>query len=272
MSWPKPDAEPVPLTGAGLPADLARLGPHFALDMHPPDAAPDGAWRPFGELLDALDVRVAEVRAALAAASHRSPDEVERRVAVSLTQLGLTGRLVCPALGVAVLTGRLLDLDPARLRWQPGTGSAVALSVPADALATAGSAGMPREERVDALAGALADTVLAGPVRMLVEAAGRFGVSSQVLWGNVASVVHGARALIGAGAPELLGPAEALVAALLDRPPLRGTSEGGPGPEFRRRSCCLIYRLVPARAERGPTGSPAGICGDCVLERVATEQ
>lgn len=251
MSAAEQPATPI---GADLLADLARLGPHFALEVHPVDPAPDDRWRPFGELLGALDVRVAEVRAGLAAASGRAdPGEVELRVAVSMTQLGLVGRLVCPALGVAVLTGGLLDLDPARLRWQPGPGSAVALSVSADAVGGPGAGALPSE-----LAGALAETVLAGPVRMLVEAAGRYRVSKRVLWGNVASVVHGARALIGAGAPDLLGPAEALVAGLLERPPLRGTSQGSPGNDFRRRSCCLVYRLAGA-------GSPTGICGDCVL-------
>jgi hypothetical protein len=243
-------------TGQGLLAALAGLGPHFALEQHPPDAAPAGDWRPFDELLATLDVRVAEVRAALAAASGRAqPDEVELRVAVSMTQLGLTGRLVGPALGVAVVTGGLLDLDPARLRWRPEPGSAVAWSVPVDALAVDGSAGIPD------LADGYADTVLAGPVRMLVEAAGRYGVSSQVLWGNVASVVHAVPGLIGAGDPELAGPAEALVAGVLDRPPLRGRFQGGGGAGFRRRSCCLVYRLVP-----GSAGPRAGSCGDCVLE------
>ena len=251
MSAAEPPATPI---GADLLADLARLGPPFALEVHPVGSVPDDRWRPFGELLDALDVRIAGVRAGLAAVSGRAdPGEVELRVAVSMTQLGLVGRLVCPALGVAVLTGGLLDLDPARLRWQPGPGTAVALSVPADAVGGAGA--LPSE-----LAGALAGTVLAGPVRMLVEAAGRYRLSERVLWGNVASVVHGARTLIGAGAPDLLGPAEVLVAGLLDLPPLRGTSRGSPGDGFRRRSCCLVYRLAPAG-----TGSPTGVCGDCVL-------
>ena len=30
------------------------------------------------------------------------------------------------------------------------------------------------------------------------------------------------------------------------------------GPGFRRRSCCLIYRVF---------GRPQGLCGDCVLRR-----
>lgn len=251
-------------TRTGLLADLVRLGPQFALKVHRADPAPDGRWRPFDELLGTLDGRVAAVRAALAAAVGRPPGEVELRVAVSMTQLSLTGRLVCPALGVAVLSGGVLDLDPARLRWQPGPGNAVSLSVPAEAVPAVSAPGSPRAGSPDTLADALAGTVLAGPVRLLVEAGSRYGVSPQVLWGNVASVVHGARGLIEAGAPDLLGPAEALTVALLDRPPLRGTSQGSPGAGFRRRSCCLVYRL--AQAESGRAGAATGVCGDCVLE------
>lgn len=257
---------PGALTSSALLAGLTRLGPHFALVTHPVGSVPDDRWRPFEDLLDTLDGRVAAVRAALATAGGRSPDEVELRVAVSMTQLALTGRLVCPALGTAVLTDGLLDLDPARLRWQPGPGTAVALSVPAQLFPSLHAG------RTDSLTEALADTVLAGPVRRLVEACSRYGVSAQVLWGNVASVVHGAPGLIGAGAPELLAPAQALAAGLLELAPLRGTSRGGPGPGFRRRSCCLVYRLVPVEAERGSTGAPAGICGDCVLERLPGER
>jgi hypothetical protein len=251
------------LTRTGLLADLARLGPQFALDVHRADSVPDGRWRPFDELLGGFDGRVAAVRAALAAAVGRLPGEVELRVAVSMTQLSLTGRLVCLALGVAVLSGGVLDLDPARLRWQPGPGSAVSLSVPAEAIPIS-PLGSPPADSPAAVADALAGTVLAGPVRLLVEASSQYGVSPQVLWGNVASVVHGARGLIGASAPDLLGAAEALVLSLLDRSPLRGTSQGSPGAGFRRRSCCLVYRLT--QAEPGRAGVAPGVCGDCVLE------
>jgi hypothetical protein len=236
--------------------------------VHPAGSAPEVRWRPFDELLGELDARVAAVRAALAAASGRHPDAVELRVAASITQLGLTGRLVCPALGVAVLTGGLLDLDPARLRWRPGQGGAVALSVPDDAVAAASASGAPATGGPDAVAGGLAATVLAGPVRLLAEAGERDGLSPQVLWGNVASVVHGARALIGAAAPDLLDQAGVLVSGLLGRPPLRGTSRGHPGPAFRRRSCCLIYRLAEQHGvDTALDGVPAprAVCGDCVL-------
>lgn len=255
-----------------LLAELARLGPFFALDSHPAGAPLGAGWQRLDELIGqpaALAARVAEVRAGLARAVGRPPEQVELRVAASMTQLGLTGRLVCLPLGVAVLTGRLLELDPALLRWRPeAAGGPVALSIRADALPQPSSAAVEP--------GQLASTVLAGPVRALVQASRTFGVSPQVLWGNVASVVNGAKALIAGAEPSLAAAADALVSALLNQPPLHGAHGRGPGQSaagqpavgqpaserpataFRRRSCCLVYRLA---ATQGP------VCGDCVLER-----
>jgi ferric iron reductase protein FhuF len=45
---------------------------------------------------------------------------------------------------------------------------------------------------------------------------------------------------------------------MLQYPPLTGTYQGRPLQGFRRRNCCLIYRLSPS--------APA-YCGDCVLAR-----
>ena len=265
------------VTSAGVLAELARLGPFFALDCHPARAVLTEGWRPLEQLWqpEVLASRVATVRGALAEASGQPAGTVELRVAASMAQLGLAARLICPALGVAVLTGGLLEVDPVRMRWQPGAGSSpVALSSQDDGLA------LPtRDERNPAaLADAVAGTVLAGPVPALIEASREFGVSPQVGWGNVASVVNGAKALIGAAEPGLTAAADTLVTGLLNRPPLLGTYQlttheltthqlstpqlGTPqptaAPAFRRRSCCLVYRLAT---------SPAPVCGDCVLDR-----
>jgi hypothetical protein len=279
------------VTSAGVLAELARLGPFFALDCHPARAVLTEGWRPLEQLWqpEVLASRVATVRGALAEASGQPAGTVELRVAASMAQLGLAARLICPALGVAVLTGGLLEVDPVRMRWQPGAGSSpIALSIRADALPQASSsrasASDPTAEPdqlttpVASLADALAGTVLAGPVPALIEASREFGVSPQVGWGNVASVVNGAKALIGAAEPGLTAAADTLVTGLLNRPPLLGTYQlttheltthqlstpqlGTPqptaAPAFRRRSCCLVYRLAT---------SPAPVCGDCVLDR-----
>jgi FhuF 2Fe-2S C-terminal domain len=262
------------VTRAEVLAELARLGPFFALDCHPVGAGLAEGWRPLDELFqqpDVLAARVAVVRGALAEASRQSAGSVELRVAASMAQLGLAARLICPALGVAVLTGGLLEVDPARMRWQPGGGGAVGLSIRADALPAASrpafdpsaEPGQLATAGPARLADALAGMVLDGPVRTLVEASGAFGVSPQVGWGNVASVVNGAKALIGAAEPGLTTAADALVTGLLNQPPLRGTHQLGThqvstAPAFRRRSCCLVYRLA---------ASPGPVCGDCVLDR-----
>ncbi len=216
-------AEPALPSRTGLLDELARLAPHFALETHPADSVPPGRWRPFAELLDDLAGRIAVVRAALAAATGGHPAQVELRVAVSMTQLGLTGRLVCPALGVAVLTGGLLDLDPARLRWQPGPGNAVALSVPAQAIAGC------RPATAGPDLAALADTVLAGPVR----AAGR---GKQPVRGVTAGAV-GQRRLGGARRP---GPARR-----------RRAGAAGPGRRAGDRAVepATVARHVPGPAQ-----------------------
>jgi hypothetical protein len=75
-------------------------------------------------------------------------------------------------------------------------------------------------------ADSLTDAVLAPVVVPLVAVyASTFSLSRKVLWGDVASALNGAALALGRGRPG-----------------------------FRRRSCCLLYRL--------PHG---GTCGDCVL-------
>jgi ferric iron reductase protein FhuF len=110
----------------------------------------------------------------------------------------------------------------------------------------------------DSAAAGLAATagLLAGPVAQIVRAVQAMAVSPRVLWGNVASAVNGAATMIAAARPDLASPAAGAAATLLGQPALAGTYQGRPLQGFRRRSCCLIYRLSPS--------APA-YCGDCVL-------
>ena len=88
-----------------------------------------------------------------------------------------------------------------------------------------------------------------------------FGVSARVLWGNVASAANSAATMIGRARPDLAAAARgAADVVLADERVEDGVLRAG--PDFRRRSCCLIYRL---------TGSTAAVCGDCVLDRQAAE-
>jgi hypothetical protein len=96
--------------------------------------------------------------------------------------------------------------------------------------------------------------VLAPVVAQLVAAyrAG-FGVSPLVLWGDVASALNGAAAVLGSSPLAKRLPADQVVVALVGMAELRGTARSLP-PRFVRNSCCLYYR-VPGCA----------LCGDCVL-------
>ncbi|GFH38489.1 hypothetical protein SCWH03_47310 [Streptomyces pacificus] len=84
------------------------------------------------------------------------------------------------------------------------------------------------------------------------------GVSPHTLRGNASSALIGAHRVLLAKTTAPLLPLVRLVRGLLDRPPLAGTGTyrfTPPRPlAFRRRSCCLYYR-VPG----------TGTCGDCVL-------
>jgi FhuF 2Fe-2S C-terminal domain len=244
---------------------LSRLGPAFAVDIHSPRSAPVDPWLPFSALLrqpGLLQSQVTAVRKALAHAAGGQPDTVEQRVAASVTQLALVARLLSPALAVAALTGTLVDLAPASLRWQPALGFGFPLSVCAEAFARPGSVQPVRLGSGSASAVELADalvTQLTGPVGALVQAFRAYSLSPQVLWGNVASALNGAATLIAAAEPGTADRTWLIADRLLDQPPLRGSSQAAAGPGFARLSCCLIYRLAPGPIEP--------VCGDCVLSR-----
>src|SRR5439155_14256063 len=81
-------------------------------------------------------------------------------------------------------------------------------------------------------------------------------VAAGLLWGNVASGLAGALRALDGAVP--LPRRAATGRALLDHGPLRGSGTlavRGGRLAFRRRSCCLFYRL--------PGG---GLCGDCPLD------
>ncbi|GAA1481790.1 (2Fe-2S)-binding protein [Gordonia sinesedis] len=218
---------------------FANYGPFFAVQTHL-DAAPAPPWRPLSDLVDdpaVLDGRTAAVRAALAATARVPVDAVEVRVAASVTHLGLVARLVAPMLAAAA-TGTHVDYDAESLWWQDELGGPYPLSVSVAGAGTAAAAGPP------AVVGAITDAV-----------ASRVRVSRRVLGGNVASAVNSAARMMATARPDIGAAASRVADAMLADPALDGgTLRSGPG--FRRRSCCLIYRIA---------GDPAAVCGDCVL-------
>ncbi|AOR30510.1 ferric iron reductase [Streptomyces fodineus] len=189
---------------------------------------------------DALTTRVAVVADRLRTA--------ERRVAASIAQQGLAARLWSAALGCAVRYGQLPDLDPRLLRWDP-------LASAPDDLYLTGLRPLPGD------AATLADTVLHGHLEPLGEALrSRYGSAPGLLWGNAGSALAGAareldRWARAHGRTDAADRSRALTGELFAHPLLRTTGTRT-GTTFRRRSCCLYYRV--------PGG---GVCGDCCFTR-----
>ncbi|MBC2866805.1 (2Fe-2S)-binding protein [Streptomyces mexicanus] len=173
----------------------------------------------------------------------------EARVAASVAQQALAARLWSVALGCAVRYGRIPDLDPRLLRWDP------AGSAPDDLWLTAPRPGAGGD------AASVAEAVLHGHLRPLAAALrARHRLAPGLLWGNAASALAGAARQLARSAHELGRPdtgerARTLAARILTHPLLVGTGTVT-GTDFRRRSCCLYYRV--------PGG---GVCGDCCFTR-----
>jgi ferric iron reductase protein FhuF len=206
---------------------------------------------------DVLMTRVVSVQAALAAAAGRPSADIELRVAASVTQLGLAARLLSPLLAVAVISGQLLDMDLDQLRWQPELGSTFPLSVQTDTSADPRTTTEYASLRAE-LTQTMTRAIVEGPAGALVDAlTSCCSVSPIVLWGNIASALNAAGTIISANRPRSTDRTYALLSAVLSEPPF-GMSTPTPGPRFRRRSCCLIYRITP--------GQQPAVCQDCVLQ------
>ncbi|MFJ9929431.1 FhuF 2Fe-2S C-terminal domain-containing protein [Streptomyces misionensis] len=231
-------------------AALRPLGGFFALRTTPrtkgnsdPARLPtlEEAYAPDAPGPDPLAVRVRAVGERLRTA--------EARVAASIGQQGLAARLWSVALGCAALYGRLPDLRPGLLRWD------TAAAAPDDLWLTE-----VREEGPGDAA-ALADAVLHGHLGPLEKALrDRYGVAAGLLRGNAGSALAGAareleRWARAQGRTDVPTRTRALTAELFDHPLLRPTGTRT-ATAFRRRSCCLYYRV--------PGG---GVCGDCCFTR-----
>lgn len=219
---------------------FADFGPFFAVEVHAPGASCAASWRPFTELTSdrtMLAARIDTVRRALAAGSSQDVTAVDRRVAASVAHLGLVARLVAPGIAAAVL-GERVGFDAASLWWRDELGGPFPLSVPHS------PRGRGDQGELSTVVSAVTDAVAADA-----------GVSRHVLGGNVASAINSAARMVAAARPDLAGTARAVADAMLADPGLEGgVLRSGPG--FRRRSCCLIYRVA---------GDRTAICGDCVL-------
>ncbi|WP_235018364.1 (2Fe-2S)-binding protein [Thermomonospora echinospora] len=221
-------------------ADVAGLGPFFAVSTDPAEEV-DPLWRPFPDGVDALiEVTAARLRTG------------EVRVAASTAQLGLAARLWSPVLGCALVHGVVPSL--ASLRYRAGAPGAVPLWLP--------EVSGRRVTGPDELAAAVYQSVVVEQLEGINSAVrDRTGVAAGLLWGNAASALVGTLRVLAGARPALTAPGLGLAARLLATGGLRGAGTPiGPGLGFRRRSCCLYYRV-----------SGAGLCGDCCLDAVPVQ-
>ncbi|ORB75761.1 (2Fe-2S)-binding protein [Mycobacterium scrofulaceum] len=214
-----------------ISAELAEISSYkgfFALT-----AGGDAAgWHPVGR-------SYADGFTDLVDATARRYHTTDLRVAASLVHLGHATRLWSPVLACALGHGVVPDLgdlhradDGAQLRLPAPVGS------PVDAPEV------------------LYRVVVHDHMQPL--AAGlRVGLAPALLAGNIASALAGAARALLVARPDL-GPRIAeTTEALLGIGVLAGSGVvAGPLLDFKRRSCCLFYRL--------PGGS---VCGDCVFEK-----
>ncbi|MFE9258107.1 (2Fe-2S)-binding protein [Streptomyces sp. NPDC006879] len=229
---------------ASAAEQLQAFGPYFALTCEADPADPTG-FCPLSELYgDALAARVQTV-------GHRLGTE-DLRVAAATFHLGLVSRLWSVSLAWAVLTGRVLDLDPHRLCWRSPPSGPMDLWLPGAVPLLPGPTAVALHHSVTTLN----LRPLADAVRELC------GLSSHTLHGNAASGLVGALRVLLARAPQTRGVAVPLVRELLADGPLASAGDFHTDARgallFRRRNCCLYYRV--------PGG---GLCGDCVLNRPA---
>ena len=232
--------------------DLRSLGGFTALVAPVPESSDAVPW---GQVLspEPLAARFAAVRAALADSSGMRPPQVDPRVAVSATQVGLASRLWSPVLSGAVLHGWVPDLSPANLLASPVHRGQVPLGL-ADPLA--GAAVRTTEEAAEVIG----ETVVRGSLRDLDEACATVGrTAPRVLLSNAASALTGAARVLAGQRPAVADAASALVRALLADPDLAPGGAFQDNPDgtdgsFLRGGCCLFYRL-PGH----------GLCPDCVL-------
>lgn len=234
------------------PMDVDLVGEGFdewvAVSSHVagPCSAGTHAWRPGQELCDPLilhertdhTLRELERQRHEGTAGHghdvpAAPGPVTRRVAISATQLGMVARLVVPVIAARSAGAEVGLPGPAEVWWQPRSHAPVPLS----------------------FAWRAGDMDVRGSlVGMVTEASIEAGLSPIVAWDNVASAASTSVIMVRRCRPDLVDRATEEATTLLRLVDARPAVSAGPG--FRRRSCCLYYRV---------SGSRVACCGDCVL-------
>jgi FhuF 2Fe-2S C-terminal domain len=227
-------------------ADISSFGPFYEVDT----VMAGPGWLPMSGLIDGGDLAMRIDVTLKALCEQVERDDVDVWIAASLAQLNLTARLVSPVIALAARYSVVPQMSLAALRWQPRLGGAVPLGI-RQPRAVRGAA--PAE-----LVALIDKHVLLSVVEPLMNAASRVvKISPQVLRGNVGSALASAAEVIATRDPPTGDRARTLVELLLEATSRAGTGHYVDG-RFRRRSCCLYYRV----------GSSTVTCGDCVLGTV----
>jgi hypothetical protein len=221
----------------------AAVGEFFDLAAYPDTASAGPDWCRCTELTGSGG---APVLTAMVADYARRLRTREPRVAASLLFQGYAARVWSPVLA-SLRDGIVPDLDPAVLwlRCRPGAPVTLRLG------AVGGWAGTSADLVATVVLDRLLDPMIHALRRLTPVAPG-------LLRGNAASALAGALQVLVGHDPSV-PTSRAVAAQLLAAGPLAGTGvlSDRPGhPAFRRRSCCLYYRV--------PGG---GLCGDCALTR-----
>jgi ferric iron reductase protein FhuF len=224
--------------------DVSTVNPFFAMCTDVGERG-DGAWRALVDLHadpDLIRGRILQVGGLLGTA--------EERVAASLAFQSLAARLVAPPLALAAAHRVLPVLPAGRLYWRPTATGPWPLRVASPVV------GRAAEEPAEAAA--LTVELVVEPLLVPLVAAVRRAsrVAEPLLWGNVASSLAGAAAVLAEARPATADRARSIVRAALRLGPLAGTGGFRADGRFVRRSCCLYYRT--------PDG---GLCGDCPFDR-----
>ena len=210
-------------------SDVSSYGGFFALAAGSDDSA--AGWHPISQ-------SYADGYADLIDATIRRYRTTEVRIGASLVHLGHAARLWSPLLACALGHGVLPDLSGLQ---RADDGAALRLPEPVG-------------ERVTHSPESLYRAVVHQHMEPLEDGL-RVRLAPGLLSGNIASALVGASTALLAARPDLRQPIVDITTSLLGTGRLAGSgtiTSGGLG--FRRRSCCLYYRI--------PNG---GKCGDCPL-------
>jgi hypothetical protein len=237
----------VPATIDEALASAAQLGPFFTIEPHATRDL-EQTWWPLADLPEAVLEKQLQVTSAFLGSS-------ERRTVSSILHLGAAAALCSPLLAVAALHGFVPAVDAAQVDvGYPARGPLrVSLNTPATPVE---SQALLPELAVGLIVNAL-DGLLAPFTTALTAIE---PIPEQTRAGNAFSALAAAARLIepaaaGRRARAIVDLAAGRSALLTGAGDLHWQQSGGGHDYFRRRNCCLFYRIPGA-----------GTCGDCVLD------